>query len=202
MPHIKVGYGKANLSASVTSLASQRVTAPWIRQPAATSGRRTYGTMIQSNVGPHGDINGILYGETVDHDDGTIIMLTSSKARRGSPIADGAILLRLRSGAARLAVSALLPVAQDNYYGQRYLMFEGNADILSLDEAEVLGVRVPRGYAERFFDMVQVCELFDLIELSPATAARPALAAISTASGVVIKEVAAEPTRRIRIRSR
>lgn len=199
---IKVGFGKAVLRTSTTSFSAMRVTAPWVRDAAVSTGIRSRGTAVHLDVGRNNGINGNLYGDEVTHESGTIIMLTASRSIKGSPISDGAILLRLRQGAAYLNISGFLPTGPDNYCGDRFAMFQGNADIMSVEEVELLGIRVPHGYVQKFFDPEQIAECFDVVELRPAMAAKPEIVAVMTPSGVKIQEVAAAPSRRMRLRGR
>ena len=195
-----VGYGKATLSTSTTTLAAYRVQKPFERDSLATSGMRHPGSASVHNVGAHGDLNGRMYADRTWHEPGTIVLLTSSKTYKGIPQSDGAILLRLRPGAARLSVAAKLPVGADNYLGPKFSMFTGYADILSVEEAEVLGVRIPHRFVDKFFDASQIEERFEVMELAAETAARPEFVAVATPTGTKIKEVAQAPMRRIRIR--
>lgn len=194
---IQVGYGKAVLETSTIQMAAFKVDKPWERVAAQTSGRRRHGTATQQNVG-HPGVNGVVYSDTVGHDPNTILLLACSLTRKGSPISDGAILLRLRPGAATLNIGAKLPPARDNYLGTRFCMFQGMADILSVEEAELLGVRVPRGYVEKFFDLTQIEERLDVLEMSPASITQPELHVVSSTNGQQVVEVAAQPARRLR----
>lgn len=197
---IRVGHGKAVLASSTTTLNAFRVSGEWTRDAAQLSGVRRPGTASQHYVGQYGNINGVLYMDSVAHEPGTFILLTAAHARGKTPASDGAIILRLRHGAPVLNVMANLPLAVDNYYGQKFCMFQGPADIMSIEEAELLGMRVPRGYVEKFFDPMQIQERFDVLELTPETAPRPELAVVTTATGVEVQEVAPAPARRMRLR--
>lgn len=196
----RIGFGKAVLSGTTVQFSAFKVTAPWNREPAQTSGKRSHGTATMSNIGAHGNINGTVYSDTVHHEPGTFLLLTCTRYHRSVPAAEGAIILRLRANAALLNVMGKIPAGQDNLFGPRFSMFRGNADILSVDEAEVLGLRVPRGFVARFFDANEIADRFEVDELMPELARRPEFVAVSTPSGVKVKEVAAAPTRRIRIR--
>jgi hypothetical protein len=194
------GYGKATLSTSTTTLSAYRVQPPFARDSLVTSGMRNRGTSSMHNVGQHGEINGRMYMDTVWHDPGTIVLLTASKTFRGITQSDGGILLRLRVGAAHLNIQAALPTGLDNYLGPSFCMFSGCADLLSVEEADVLGIRIPRGYIEKFFDPEQIEERFSVTEIAAETIPRPEFMVVATPTGTKIKEVAHAPSRRIRIR--
>lgn len=197
---IRVGFGKAVLSTSTTTFSVMRVVGPWNREPAATSGVRRPGTATKHFVGAHGDMNGTLYADVVEHEPGTFLLVSASKTVKGSPVSEGSIILRLRPGAAVLNVIGKLPPASENMFGTNFSLFQGNADILSVEEAELLGLRVPRGYVDRFFDPEEIGERFDVVEITPEVTAKPEFAPIITPSGVKVVEVAAAPTRRIKVR--
>jgi hypothetical protein len=197
---VHVGHGKATLKTCTIQMSSFKVGKPWNREPAQTSGRRRPFTATQQNVGAHGTVNGVVYSDTVGHDPNTILLLTSSLSRGGMSASDGAVILRLRPGAATLNIGARLPPASDNYLGTRFCMFQGMADILSVEEAELLGIRIPAGYVDKFFDIAQIEERFDVMEMSPASIAQPELQVVSTGNGQQIVEVAATPHRRLNFR--
>ena len=196
---VQVGYGKATLATCTIQMASFKLSAPWTREAAQTSGRRRPGTATQQDVGI-GNVNGKVYSDTVGHDPNTVLLLTSSLSRGGSPISDGAVILRLRPGAATLNIGATLPPARDNFLGTRFCMFQGAADILSVEEAELLGFRIPAGYVEKFFDLEQIEERFDVMEMAPAAIAQPELQVVATSNGQQVVEIAATPQRRMRFR--
>lgn len=196
----RVAHGRAIFAASAYDFRVYRVRQQWTRDSAATSGVKRPGLATSQNIGPHGAINGTIYGDTVEHDPGTFILLTSSRTRGQSPVEDGAVILRLRPSAARIVVQGCLPSMQDNHFGDYVTMFEGNADILSVDEAELHGLRVPRGFVQRFFDPEQVNARFVVTELVAEVADKPQFAAVATATGVEVMQVPAAPSRRIRIR--
>jgi hypothetical protein len=196
----RIGFGKAILSGTTVQCHSFKVTGPWQRDNAQVCGQRRSGTATMQNVGAHGNINGTLYSDTVSFPPGTILLLTCNRSASGTMRAEGAILLRLRPGAALLNVMGKLPIGRDNLFGSQFSMFQGPADILSVDEAEVLGVRVPRGFVAKFFQADEIEDRFEVLELHPETSPRPGFAAVSTPTGVEVKEIAATPGRRMRLR--
>ncbi len=199
MIQVQVGSGKIVLPESVTTFSSVRVTAPFLRESAHGTGVRSMPSTMQ-NISRHGTLHGSLYSATVGHEAGTVIMLTASRTTRGFPVSDAAILLRLRAGAAVINAGAKLPPARENDFGNRFCMFSGHADVLSIEEAAVLGIFVPARYAEKFFVASDIDKHFDLMELTPETTPRPEYMIVATASGVVTREVAATPQRRIKVR--
>jgi hypothetical protein len=194
---VTVGYGKATLRTSVTTLTAFRLSAPFTRDPLASSGQRIPGFGSVTSVGVHPDANGRMYSDRVGHDPGTIVLLTASKTRQGAPVCDAALLLRLRPGAALINTAARLPTGADNIIGDRFTVFTGNADLLSVEEAELLGVRIPRNFLQKFFNEEEVAESFFVDILQGATIERPELVAVSTPEGTKVKEVPAAPKRRL-----
>jgi len=197
---IQLGYGKVNLSSATSTFAPLRLSVPFIRDSAVTTGRRVPNTQTVTPVSAHPKINGIMTTDSVMHPNGTIIMLQASKSRGGRAIADGCILLRLREEAANLNIIGKLPLGHDNLIGDRYSIFRGRADILSPDEVEVFRIKIPTGFVNNYFTMEEINDLFDIHELAPAIVERPEVALVSTAQGLVTKELAPIPTRRMRLR--
>lgn len=196
----RIAHGKAVFKGASYEFRVFRVRGAWDRDAAITSGRRRPGTASTQHVGAHGSINGTIYSDTVEHEGGTFILLTSTRTRGASPVEEGAILLRLRPHAARIMVQGHLPATSENHYGDHVMMFEGNADILSVEEAELLGLRVPRGFVNRYFHAEEVEARFVVTELNAGVSEKPQFAAVSTATGVTVMELPAAPARRIRIR--
>lgn len=197
--NIAVGYGKTVFPDSTTVLSALRVSAPFLRDSASTSGRRE-GPGGAHEVSRHGSMHGTLYSANISHEPGTVILLTATRSIRGVKASEGAILLRLRSGAAMLEVTGLLPNARENDFGSRFRMFSGHADILSVQEASVLGIHVPARFVECYFDPDQIAERFDVAELAAETVPRPEYVVMTSPDGIVVREVTAKPHRRITIR--
>lgn len=192
---ISLGYGKANLSNTLATYACMKVSAPFNRVTAITSGERV-GRSSAVQVGGH-EMHGVLVTQQVQHENGTIILLTASWKRSGGSIRDGSLFLRLRHGAPTHNIIATVPTGRENVCGDRFSMFTGMADIMNVDELGAVGVEVNRSYASRFMDNEELDECFQIVQLSKATAERPVLTAISTTDGLQMREVAQAPTRRL-----
>lgn len=193
-----VGYGKANLSTTLATYASMKVSPPFQRVSAATSGR-AMGSRSTVQVGDW-EPNGVLISVPVSHPSGTIILLQSKWMRRGVAFRDGAMFLRLRPGAAVYNIIASVPTGHENRCGDSFIMFAGPADIMTLDELRLVNLDVPRGYAERFANVEELSECYRIVRVSPETIPRPSISAVATPTGIEMRELASEPRRRIVIR--
>lgn len=195
-----VGYGKANMSNTLSTYASMKVSPPFQRVSAATSGR----AMGSRNLTQVGDWegNGVLINVSVAHPPGTIILLQSKWMRRGIAFRDGAIFMRLRPGAAVYNIIASVPTGHENRCGDSFIMFSGPADIMTLDELRLVNLDVPRGYAQRFADETELTECYRIVRVSPESVPRPVIGAVSTPTGIELRELAQEPRRRLIIRRR
>lgn len=198
---VKLAFGKVNLRSEMATFAALRLKPRFVRDSAVTSGKRDPKTLIYNPVSAHPEINGSMQSDYVTHPNGTIILLQASYRRGGAPIRDGAIILRLRQGAALLNVVAKLPHGRDSVLGDSYALFNGHADILSVDEAMSLHrIVIPGRYVDQFFDPVQIDETFEIIEVAPERESKPVMALVATAQGVVAQEIASAPARRMRFR--
>ena len=193
---VTLAYGKANLSSSLATYGSMKVTAPFERVSAANSGERV-GQNRYDRVGTS-DINGAIVSTNVRHPNGTVILLTASWKRGGAAIRDGALFVRLRHGAPHYNISARLPTGRESICGDSFIAFSGMADILNVDQLGLLGIQVNRSYVSRFMDQEELGECFTISQLSRETIPRPSLTAIETPAGVEMREVAQEPSRRLR----
>jgi hypothetical protein len=83
------------------------------------------------------------------------------------------MLVRLREDANLISISGALSVdAQATY--KKLPMFTGHADVISIEEAEQLGVSFPRGMRTVYFDVDEVAEEFDVLVLTEgATPVKP-----------------------------
>lgn len=195
---VTLSYGKATFSNTTATYAVMKVTPPFIRVTAVTSGKRIGGNHY-TLVGQY-EHNGGLSRTTVEHPNGTVLLLQVSWKRGGAPIRDGALFLRLRAGAPMIEVCSFLPLDHENMQGDRFVSFTGYADIMGAEELMLLGIQVPRMYTDKFMTMEELEECFSLRQLASETIGRPQLSAIATATGVELREVAAEPQRRMILR--
>lgn len=196
--NIQIAYGKANLSNMLATYGAMKVTAPFDRVSAATTGVKL-GYPNTTRVGRH-EHNGVIVSCGVQHDNGTILLLTASWKRGGASIRDGAIFLKLRHGAAHYNIVAKVPVGQESLSGDTFIMFSGCADILNINDLKVLGIEASRSYIGRFMDMEELGECFSITQIAREVIPRPTLSAISTPGGIELREVAQEAPRRLRLR--
>lgn len=197
---VQLGFGRVNLSSMNATFAPLRIRPPFIRDSAVTTARRNPGTQITQPVSNHAKVNGTMMTDHCTHPNGTIILLEAQWRRGSSPVRDAAIILRLREEAASINVIAYLPTGPDNFIGDRFSVFRGRADILSVDEAKVLRVEMGAGYVNRFFDADDIDRCFDVYQIQPETRPRPEVALVHTATGLQVRETPVEPTRRMRVR--
>lgn len=198
---VDLGFGKANLATTLTTYASLKVTAPFVRVTAINSGKKMPSSDNYIPVGKY-DMNGVLIGCKVDHPSGTIIAVTSSWKRSGSPIREGALFFRLREGAPLYDVRAKVPTGHDNVCGDSFLIFGGYADLVTPQELKLHGIEPNRGYIDRFMNPEELDECFIVKQLRPESIPRPTIQAVATAEGVQMKEIPQAPGRRLNLRRR
>lgn len=197
---VQMAYGKANFPSTLATWACQKVTAPFVRVSGVTAGVRR-GQPHHQQCGAI-DQHGGIVTQQVEHENGTILMLTASWKRGGMPIKDAAIFIKLRGTGPHWRIMAKVPLSDANRIGETALHFMGHGDILNESDLAVSGLEVPRQWRSRFMQLEEVEECYELTMLSPETAARAQLSAISTETGVVVREIAAMPNRRLRFGKR
>lgn len=197
---ITIGYGKANTSNHLVTYASMLVTPPFVRTSAATTGK-PMGQPTVTRIGSHED-NGVVISKGVEHENGAVILLQTKWMRNGVIISEGSLFFRLRANAALYNVSAKLPADHDNLAGPRFTMFSGYADLITPDEFGFLGLEVSRSYIDRHLQPDELGECYEVAVIRPEMQPRPTVAAVSTPTGVELREIAAMPARRIRLRGR
>ena len=102
------------------------------------------------------------------HKDGVILSLQLNVSYNGATRTSAVMLVRLREGANLIMVNAVLSKDAGATYGT-LPAFTGHADVLSLAEAEELGVEFPRGMRGVYFDEEEIEEEFEVVELAEGT---------------------------------
>lgn len=197
---VTVGYGKINLSDKSMSIACFKVNPPFARTNASSAGRVRSRSSVDATTRPA--IGGGFSLTVSEFEEGTVILYQTSRSRRGSPVCQASVFLRLRKTAPLIRMAASLPHGPESVLGDSLTVFTGHADVLTYNELRVLGVEVAKRYRDAFMDRDQVTESFTFTTLAEGEAPRPAFMAVSTSSGVEVKAVSAEPGRRIRLRGK
>lgn len=198
--HVELGYGKANLSSTLVTYAVMKVEKPFKRTSGANSGKRI-GSNQTHSIGRL-ELTGVVINTRVEHENGTILLLQTAWRRNGAPIREGALFVRLRAGAPLYRILGKVPTGRENVFGDRFTMFSGYADILNVDELKVAGIEVNRSYPDRFMQMDELEECYEISQIAPETQARPTLSSVATPEGVVLREIAQPRTRRMIFRDR
>lgn len=197
---VQLGYGKANFATVRATYAAMRVVAPFVRASAATTGRRV-GSFTKVLAGSIDDFGAILQC-SVEHDPGTVILLQVSRTRNNVPISEGALFLRLRSGAAHYRIEGKVPTPAQNRCGDRVMIFSGNADFMTPEELEQeCGIQVNRGYISRFMSAEELEESFNIVQVSPEISPRSVVQTVMGEQGEVKTSMGSMPVRRLRLRS-
>lgn len=197
---VTLGFGRVNFKNSSATYAAMKVTAPFNRATAITSGTRA-GQQTVTQAGTWSG-NGALLSVPVMHSLGTVIELQVKHMRGPSVIRDGALFLRLRVGAPLYNIIASVPTESENICGDSFQIFSGYADIMSVEELKLIGINVPRGFISRFMDMEELSECFRVLVAAAETVPKPAVGLIETPSGVEMREIAQPPKRRMIIRKK
>jgi len=197
---VTIGFGKANMSNTLATYGAMKVSAPFARISAVTSGA-SRGAQSRMQVGQF-EHTGVLITAPVEHPLGTVILLQASWKRNGAPLREGALFLRLRVGAPLYNIMAFIPTGWENMCGDRFMMFSGYADILNAEELEQQMIEINNSYIRRFMEEEEIGECFEILESQPESIPRPSLKAISTPTGIQMREIADTPTRRIILKRR
>lgn len=196
---ILVGFGTVNLKHQSAKLSAWRMLSPWKQDSAASSGKSD-NRWAEFPVSKFPEINGKLHQANTTHPEGTIIVLRASWTSHRLPTRDGALILRLRQGAALLNIQANLPHGPDSRLGSSFAVFRGHADILSADEALVYKIQAPHQFIDKFLDPEQVDECFEIEEIVPEQVAKPQATLVHTPQGAQVVEIAAPSQRRMHFR--
>jgi hypothetical protein len=197
--NVKVTFGKITLSHSGGTIATMKVTPPFAKTSAATSGKAGLGGKSYSKATRH-DIGGGFSTVDVIHPDGTVILVQAARTLNGLGYANAGIFLRLRETAAMIVIKAKLPHGPESILGDQIIAFSGCADVMTPEQLKSLDVEVPRSYISNYMAKDETDELFEIQTIRAESQPAPNLVRIATSEGVVLKAMAAEPVRRVRIR--
>lgn len=195
---VSLGYGKVNYKNVSATYAAMRVSPPFDRVTAITSGVRA-GQQTVTRAGTW-DGAGALISTPVMHELNTVILLQVKHLRGMSIVREGGLFLRLRHGAPLYTVIASVPMDADNICGDSFQQFSGHADILNAEDLKRIGIEVPRSWLSRYMDREELSECFRILVTAPETIPKPATGLIATPTGVEVREVAQPPKRRMIIR--
>lgn len=196
---VDFGYGKATFANTSASYAFMKIDAPFTRVSGSTSGQKVPSSEQSAPVGNF-DGNGFILTGKVAHDQGTVLLLQVSWKRRGIALRDGVVIVRLREGAPLYNVYAHLPTDAENRYGDSIQMFSGNADLVTRKDLAMYDIEVPRNWAEKFMGADEVAECFRIVKVRDGLVPRPNVVAVVTPEGSKLREIAAVPERRLRLR--
>lgn len=194
---VAVATGSANFPGTGATISCQRVTAPFKRDSAITSGARVGYQEFPVAALPQ---RGALHRFVVSHAEGTLLMLQSRWLRNAAPIRDGAVFLRLRATGPLWRIAAKLPLSAENVVGDTFVAFEGRADVLTIEDLTKAGIVVPSSYEKRFMSPEEVDECYVFDRLSDEIRPRPVLRTVASADGTKVVEMAAAPARRMTFR--
>lgn len=195
---VVLGFGKATLPGTFASIACFRVTAPFSRDSGVNSGRQDRSYIRDYQVGNIPNY-GMLYQRRVEQPLGTVLLLQSGWKQGGIPTKDAALFLRLREGATEWHIDARLPLNQGNTHGDRFRVFEGNADILTAEDLQTYGYEVNRQYRDKFMSREEIDECFILSKATEERVQRPNLMVVGVGADKKLVEVAQAPLRRMAI---
>jgi len=196
---VSIGYGKENFSQLSVSLMSFVVTAPWVRTLAGRAFQKQGSTQAYP-ASAHPDINGMLYQDTIEMPEGTLLLIQASHRYRGASTRDGAFFFQLRANGPMTIVKADLPADRDALNTGKFLMLQGRGDILTCAEAEEAhGLVLPRNFENQFFDEEEVNESFTFSITEQGTP-RPKTEKVELADGTVASVAVTRGRRRMRVR--
>lgn len=197
---VSLAYGKINLAKQGQTVASLRLQPPFKRDAATQTGRIDLNSKQYNQATRFNDSGGGFTRQRVEHPVGTLILLQITRTKDGRAFSEGAIILRMRPGADMLSISAKLPRSHESILGDSIQIFAGEADLINANEAQVMGIVVPRFYAQQYLDEREVAELFDIDVVRKGQITKPTLQAVATSEGIVVRAVSEEAPRRIRLR--
>lgn len=109
--------------------------------------------------------HGHWYRVEMDGIDGTVLSVQMNVTVNAVTTAASILLLRLRENADVIMVNANLGACNIATY-QKLPVFFGSADVLSLREAQELGVEFPQGMLHKYFEEDEIEEDYEIVTIS------------------------------------
>lgn len=196
---LDMSFGRINLAAESLTLSAWMVEEGFKKQSAVTAGRRQKGTQRFLAATTHVATGKGFTSDQVTHDDGTIILLEARGTRNGLRRNEAGLFLRVRHDGPLVMVQAKLPTSSVSILGNRLSVFQGRADVLTVDEAYEYVPDLPNHYVRDFMDAEDIATAFIVTKVKPEVRARPNLEAVVTSDGKTeLVEVSAPIQRTVR----
>lgn len=195
---VALGFGKANFPNTSCTVAMLEVEAPFVRT-LATKKLQAVGRLSAHPVGRL-ENDGAFYAGQYKVKDGTVLFVQAGHTRSGHRVADGVVMLRVRATGPFIQVVATLPKHANNALGDRVSVFEGRADILSLNQLADLGIEPTSGFINGYLDEEEIGECFSVVALQPQLAPAPTFEVVLNSEGEAVAITATRAPRRMRIR--
>lgn len=199
MGNCTIGYGKVNFPNASMSIMCTTLEKPFVTKLPKFQQASPI-VAIPSSARP--DITGTVYLHTMNIPDGTLMMLKAGKTYKGRAIADAALFLRPREGAAMIRIDVLMPESGTSLLpNSRHLCFHGEADLLDADEVvREHGIAIRNTFRSSHLDPEEQGEIFRMVVERGAVAPKPKTEVVTNSDGKEVVLAMAERTRRVRVR--
>lgn len=195
---VALGFGKAAFPRASCTVAMLQVEAPFVRS-LATKKLSRKGMQATISSGKL-SMDGAFYAGSYEVPEGTILFVQANQTRGGNRIADAVIPLRVRAKGPFISVLAHLPRDARNLIGDSICVFDGRADVLTLEELQALGIEPSPGYINGYMNPEEVEECFMVSVLQPEIEAAPTVVIVTNSSGEAVALKSTAVRRRMRIR--
>lgn len=196
---ISIGYGKENFGTAGVSLSSFVVTKPFIRALPSKKFKRQ-GNVQTFPASNRPDINGMLYQDTLDADEGTILLIQSSHTFKGAKMRDGAFFFQVRKDGPMTLVKANLPAARESLNDTKFLILQARGDVISWQEAcEIADLELYDNFTRTWFNAKEIEECFIFQHTDPGKP-RPKMEKLDLADGTQATVSSGNRARRVRVR--
>lgn len=197
---ISIGYGKETFSTSSVSLMSFVVKPGGFLRTLPNRTFKRQGSVQAFPASNLPDINGMLYQDTLEAEEGSLMLFQSSHTYHGARMRDAAFFLELRTDGPMHVIKAQLPADRNALNSGKFLIFQGRGDIISCSEAITLhGLELPRNFEKTYFNPEEIAECF-FFQVTEQGRERPKLEKLEMADGTEAVFRSTKRGRRVKIR--
>jgi hypothetical protein len=196
---ISVGYGKENWTDQGVRIAGFHVTKPFNRGfPSKARKRRGNTQTFPASEFP--EINGTLFLDTLECEEGDVIMIQTTRTWRGARAADAAVFYRVRASGPMSVCHVKLLAEIGRLNQDQFTVFQGRADRLTQKDLRVLGYDIPPGWRDAYMDDAEIEEIYDFSTLDGGQSPKPTFERVENSAGEVKVVTVERSRRRIRIK--
>lgn len=182
---VTIGYGSESFSRSSMSLSSFILLPPFVKKlPGQARKDSTNARVTCYPASSRPDINGNLYLRTIDALEGDVFSLEVMRTISGRPGQSAGVCVQVRGGGPEVVVTAKMHNDPGRLNGEHFIVFNGRADVLTLEELQALRITPKNVWTDQYMhDDEEMRSALLLLETRVSGLPKPKKEIVVTSSG-------------------